>query len=195
VIGDGALTGGMAWEALNNIAASERPMVIVVNDNARSYSPTIGGMAHHLAVLRTTRGYEQVMGWGKRVLHRTPVVGNTIYGALHGMKKGVKDIMAPQGLFEDLGLKYIGPVDGHDEASPMNWFPLHVNAMRSLPSRLPCSAPQDWIVSPASSRTARSMSASLSSMQRRARQVWHLQGSILLWRYMRRSSIVPSIRC
>lgn len=116
VIGDGALTGGMAWEALNNIAASERPMVIVVNDNARSYSPTIGGMAHHLAVLRTTRGYEQVMGWGKRVLHRTPVVGNTIYGALHGMKKGVKDIMAPQGLFEDLGLKYIGPVDGHDEA-------------------------------------------------------------------------------
>ena len=115
VIGDGALTGGMAWEALNNIAASSRPMVIVVNDNGRSYSPTIGGLAHHLATLRTTRGYERFMDWGKRVLHRTPLVGEPVYGALHGMKKGVKDVVAPQGLFEDLGLKYIGPVDGHDE--------------------------------------------------------------------------------
>ena len=115
VIGDGALTGGMAWEALNNIAASDRPLVIVVNDNARSYSPTIGGLAHHLATLRTTRGYERFMQWGKRVVLRTPVVGEPVYGALHGMKKGVKDIVAPQGMFEDLGLKYIGPVDGHDE--------------------------------------------------------------------------------
>ena len=115
IIGDGALTGGMAWEALNNIAGSDRPMVIVVNDNARSYSPTIGGLAHHLATLRTTNGYERFMNWGKRVLHRTPVVGDPIYSALHGMKKGVKDMVAPQGLFEDLGLKYIGPVDGHDE--------------------------------------------------------------------------------
>jgi 1-deoxy-D-xylulose-5-phosphate synthase len=105
----------MAWEALNNIAGSDRPVVIVVNDNARSYSPTIGGLAHHLATLRTTHGYEKFMNWGKRVLHRTPVVGEPIYGALHGMKKGVKDVVAPQGLFEDLGLKYIGPVDGHDE--------------------------------------------------------------------------------
>jgi 1-deoxy-D-xylulose-5-phosphate synthase len=115
VIGDGALTGGMAWEALNNIAASDRPLVIVVNDNARSYSPTIGGLAHHLSTLRTTRGYERFMHWGKRTLLRTPVVGDPIYGALHGMKKGVKDMVAPQGMFEDLGLKYIGPVDGHDE--------------------------------------------------------------------------------
>jgi len=114
VIGDGALTGGMAWEALNNISTSERPMVIVVNDNGRSYSPTIGGVAHHLSTLRTTRGYEKFMDWGKRLLHRTPVVGDPLYGALHGMKKGVKDIVAPQGMFEDLGLKYIGPVDGHD---------------------------------------------------------------------------------
>lgn len=115
VIGDGALTGGMAWEALNNIAGSDRPVVIVVNDNAWSYSPTIGGLAHHLSTLRTTRGYERFMQWGKRVLHRTPVVGDPIYGALHGFKKGVKDMVAPQGLFEDLGLKYIGPIDGHDE--------------------------------------------------------------------------------
>jgi 1-deoxy-D-xylulose-5-phosphate synthase len=115
VIGDGALTGGMAWEALNNIAASSRPLVIVVNDNARSYSPTIGGLAHHLASLRTAPSYEKVIGWGKRVLNRTPVIGPPIYDALHGMKKGVKDVVAPQGMFEDLGLKYIGPIDGHNE--------------------------------------------------------------------------------
>ena len=115
VIGDGALTGGMAWEALNNIAASNRPVVIVVNDNERSYSPTIGGLAHHLATLRTTRNYERFMTWGKGFLQRTPFVGRPLYDALHGVKKGVKDVVAPQGLFEDLGLKYIGPVDGHDE--------------------------------------------------------------------------------
>ncbi|MSV73764.1 MAG: 1-deoxy-D-xylulose-5-phosphate synthase, partial [Actinobacteria bacterium] len=115
VVGDGALTGGMAWEALNNIAAAhDRPLVIVVNDNERSYSPTIGGLAHHLATLRTTGGYERFLHWGKRTLGRTPVVGAPVYEALHGMKKGLKDIVAPQGLFEDLGLKYIGPVDGHD---------------------------------------------------------------------------------
>ena len=112
VIGDGALTG-MA-EALN-IAASNRPVVIVVNDNERSYSPTIGGLAHHLATLRTTRNYERFMTWGKGFLQRTPFVGRPLYDAMHGVKKGVKDVVAPQGLFEDLGLKYIGPVDGHDE--------------------------------------------------------------------------------
>ena len=116
VIGDGALTGGMAWEALNNIAdAQHRPVVIVVNDNARSYSPTIGGLAHHLSTLRTTGGYERFLDWGKAVLGRTPVVGSPLYDTLHGVKKGIKDIVAPQGMFEDLGLKYIGPVDGHDE--------------------------------------------------------------------------------
>jgi len=116
VIGDGALTGGMAWEALNNIATGERPIVIVVNDNARSYSPTIGGLAHHLHALRTASNYEKVLSWGKRVLLRTPIVGPPVFDALHGMKKGVKDVVAPQGMFEDLGLKYVGPVDGHDEA-------------------------------------------------------------------------------
>ncbi len=114
VIGDGALTGGMSWEALNNIAGSDRQVIIVVNDNERSYAPTIGGVAHHLSTLRTTAGYERFLAWGKRVLHRTPVVGRPGYEALHGMKKGVKDVIAPQGMFEDLGLKYIGPVDGHD---------------------------------------------------------------------------------
>jgi 1-deoxy-D-xylulose-5-phosphate synthase len=115
VIGDGALTGGMAWEALNNIAAeTDLPLVVVVNDNERSYAPTKGGLADHLATLRTTRNYERVLDWGKATLHRTPVVGGVMYEALHGMKKGLKDIVAPQGLFEDLGLKYVGPVDGHD---------------------------------------------------------------------------------
>ncbi|MFJ8806868.1 1-deoxy-D-xylulose-5-phosphate synthase [Streptomyces sp. NPDC102490] len=115
VIGDGALTGGMAWEALNNIAAArDRPLIIVVNDNERSYAPTIGGLANHLATLRTTDGYERALAWGKDVLQRTPVVGNTVYEALHGAKKGFKDAFAPQGLFEDLGLKYLGPIDGHD---------------------------------------------------------------------------------
>ncbi|QLJ03838.1 1-deoxy-D-xylulose-5-phosphate synthase [Streptomyces sp. NEAU-sy36] len=115
VVGDGALTGGMAWEALNNIAdAPDRPLIIVVNDNARSYAPTIGGLADHLATLRTTDGYEKVLAWGKEMLQRTPVVGGTLYESLHGAKKGFKDAFAPQGLFEDLGLKYVGPVDGHD---------------------------------------------------------------------------------
>ncbi|MFD6177191.1 MULTISPECIES: 1-deoxy-D-xylulose-5-phosphate synthase [unclassified Isoptericola] len=118
VIGDGALTGGMAWEALNNIAASQdRRLVVVVNDNGRSYSPTIGGVANHLNTLRTTRGYEAFLSWGKRTLHRTGAPGRFAYDWLHGLKKGLKDVVAPQGMFEDLGLKYIGPVDGHDVAA------------------------------------------------------------------------------
>ena len=118
VVGDGALTGGMSWEALNNIAASsDRNLTIVVNDNERSYSPTIGGLATYLATLRVTRGYERFLDWGKEVLSHTPVVGAPIYETLHGMKKGIKDIVAPQGMFEDLGLKYVGPIDGHDIAA------------------------------------------------------------------------------
>lgn len=115
VVGDGALTGGMTWEAINNIAEGKsRSVVIVVNDNARSYSPTIGGLANHLATLRTTQSYERFLDWGKSVLGRTPLVGAPMYEALHGMKKGIKDFVAPQGMFEDLGLKYVGPVDGHN---------------------------------------------------------------------------------
>ncbi|MFI9154096.1 1-deoxy-D-xylulose-5-phosphate synthase [Streptomyces sp. NPDC053367] len=115
VIGDGALTGGMAWEALNNIAdAKDRPLVIVVNDNERSYAPTIGGLANHLATLRTTDGYERFLARTKDLLERTPVVGKPLFDTLHGAKKGLKDFIAPQGMFEDLGLKYVGPIDGHD---------------------------------------------------------------------------------
>jgi 1-deoxy-D-xylulose-5-phosphate synthase len=115
VVGDGALTGGMSWEALNNLSPeSDRNLVIVVNDNERSYSPTIGGLATYLTNLRGTKEYERILGRGKRVLHNTPVVGKHIYGALHGIKKGVKDMLAPQGMFEDLGFKYLGPINGHD---------------------------------------------------------------------------------
>src|SRR5689334_2914574 len=118
VIGDGALTGGMAWEALNNIAAaSDRRMEIVVNDNGRSYTPTVGGLANHLTTLRTNPRYEQVLDMVKRRLNGVSGVGPAVYDVLHAMKKGMKDALAPQGLFEDLGLKYVGPVDGHDRAA------------------------------------------------------------------------------
>ncbi|MFC6706458.1 1-deoxy-D-xylulose-5-phosphate synthase [Flexivirga alba] len=119
VIGDGALTGGMAWEAINNIAVErDLPLVIVVNDNERSYAPTIGGLADHLAALRTTRNYERMLDWGKTTLKGTPVVGDLVYETLHGVKRGIKDMVYPQqGMFENLGIKYVGPVDGHDEAA------------------------------------------------------------------------------
>jgi 1-deoxy-D-xylulose-5-phosphate synthase len=114
VVGDGALTGGMCWEALNNIAAAKNPLVIVVNDNGRSYSPTIGGLADHLSRLRLNPSYEKVLDVVKDSLGRTPLVGPPLYEVLHAMKKGLKDAVAPQAMFEDLGIKYTGPVDGHD---------------------------------------------------------------------------------
>lgn len=118
VIGDGALTGGMAWEALNNIAvAPDSRLVIVVNDNGRSYTPTVGGLATALSSLRTDPRYEHVLDVVKKRLNAVPGVGPAAYDALHAMKKGLKDALAPQGLFEDLGLKYVGPVDGHDRTA------------------------------------------------------------------------------
>ncbi|MEV2242034.1 1-deoxy-D-xylulose-5-phosphate synthase [Micromonospora sp. NPDC049891] len=117
VVGDGALTGGMCWEALNNIAATDNPLVIVVNDNGRSYAPTIGGLAHHLSTLRLNPGYEKVLDAVKDALGSTPLVGKPMYEVLHAVKKGIKDAVAPQAMFEDLGIKYVGPVDGHDLAA------------------------------------------------------------------------------
>src|SRR5712664_1045987 len=116
VIGDGALTGGMAWEALNNIAAAkDSRLVMIVNDNGWSYQPTIGGLADHLAAIRVSQRYENVLDYIKTTLSRTPVVGGPLYGTLHGIKKGIKDVLQPQVMFEDLGIKYVGPIDGHDE--------------------------------------------------------------------------------
>lgn len=128
VIGDGALTGGMAWEALNNIAADkDRRVVIVVNDNGRSYAPTVGGFADYLASLRpaidavrAAPAYEGALEFWKKRLQEGGPVGRFTYKSLHAAKKGVKDWWAPQGMFEDLGLKYLGPVDGHDERALEN---------------------------------------------------------------------------
>jgi len=124
VIGDGALTGGMAWEALNNIAvAGDEKLVVVVNDNGRSYTPTVGGIATQLSALgtqltaiRTDRRYERMLQRIKNLLRRAPF-GGPAYGLLHGFKMGVKDVLAPQGMFSDLGVKYVGPIDGHDMAA------------------------------------------------------------------------------
>ncbi|MGB6512984.1 MAG: 1-deoxy-D-xylulose-5-phosphate synthase [Mycobacterium sp.] len=115
VVGDGALTGGMCWEALNNIAAARRPVVIVVNDNGRSYAPTSGALANHLAMLRLQPGYEHLLERGRRAVRGMPVFGDLAYQFIHSVKAGVKDALSPQLLFTDLGLKYVGPVDGHDE--------------------------------------------------------------------------------
>ncbi|BBX07289.1 1-deoxy-D-xylulose-5-phosphate synthase [Mycolicibacterium aichiense] len=115
VVGDGALTGGMCWEALNNIAAAKRPVIIVVNDNGRSYAPTIGGLADHLAGLRLQPGYERVLERGRVAVRGMPIIGEACYQAMHSVKAGIKDALSPQVLFTDLGLKYVGPIDGHDE--------------------------------------------------------------------------------
>ena len=115
VVGDGALTGGMCWEALNNIAASGRPVVIIVNDNGRSYAPTIGGLADHLATLRLQPGYERFLEKGRSAVRGMPVIGELCYQCVHSVKVGIKDALSPQVMFTDLGLKYVGPIDGHDE--------------------------------------------------------------------------------
>ncbi|MGC3021639.1 1-deoxy-D-xylulose-5-phosphate synthase [Brevibacterium sp. FAM 24630] len=123
VIGDGALTGGMAWEALNTIAADTstppRRLVIIVNDNGRSYAPTVGGFAAHLDELRTTSGYEKLLSWGKETLRQSGAPGRAAYSAIHGVKRGLKDMVSPPqtGMFDELGIKYLGPVDGHDLSS------------------------------------------------------------------------------
>ncbi len=118
VIGDGALTGGMAWEALNNLAAAkDRSLVVVLNDNGRSYAPTTGGMAQRLAAVRLRPGYERMLGQVKKTLPRAPVLGRPLYSALHAVKTAMKDWLLPPVMFSDLGLKYLGPIDGHDIAA------------------------------------------------------------------------------
>lgn len=115
VIGDGALTGGLAWEAINNIAADRtRRLVVVVNDNGRSYTPTVGGLANKLTEVRTNPRYEPTLKAIKERMTQGPRLAGVAYEAMHAFKKGVKNSLAPQGMFEDLGIKYIGPIDGHD---------------------------------------------------------------------------------
>ena len=115
LVGDGALTGGMCWEALNNIATSKkRSVIVVVNDNGRSYSPTIGGFAENLAALRLQPAYDKVMDSGKNALGHMGWVGDRMFQVMHGLKEGVKHTVIPHEMFSELGIKYIGPVDGHD---------------------------------------------------------------------------------
>ena len=117
VVGDGSLTGGMAWEALNNIAVEDLPIVIVVNDNGRSYQPTVGGLAKQFSGIRTDPRYEQALGMFKSVLKRTPLLGDTAVDIFGALKSGLKDVLVPQSMFSDLGIKYIGPFNGHDIAA------------------------------------------------------------------------------
>ncbi|WP_124054905.1 1-deoxy-D-xylulose-5-phosphate synthase [Arcanobacterium ihumii] len=121
VIGDGAMTGGMAWEALNNIAEDpQRPVVIILNDNGRSYAPTVGGIVRRLEpvrkldAVRVNQSYEKLLGWGKKTLQSAGTPGHLAYETLHGIKRGMKDVLFDSGIFDSLGLKYIGPVNGHD---------------------------------------------------------------------------------
>ena len=114
VVGDGALTGGMAWEALNNIAADDLPIVIVVNDNGRSYQPTVGGLAKKLSGIRTDPRYERTMRGIGHVARRMPRFGETAYTMLEAFRAGLTRLFFPQSMFSDLGIKYIGPFDGHD---------------------------------------------------------------------------------
>ena len=118
VIGDGALTGGMAWEALNNISDdNDRKLVIIVNDNGRSYAPTIGGLARYLNDVRTAKNYRRLYKLSKKVFYKMGLVGRLIYSAARGAGKGLLSTFAPQGMFPNLDIKYIGPVDGHDLAA------------------------------------------------------------------------------
>ncbi len=116
VIGDGALTGGMAYEALNQIAHLKPPnLIIVINDNGRSYAPTVGGLAHHLAQLRVDPRYERIKEDISRLLRDLPLVGATADQAAYRVKEGLKQLLQPSTVFESLGIKYAGLVNGHDE--------------------------------------------------------------------------------
>ena len=115
VIGDGALTGGMAYEALNQIAHLQPPnLVVILNDNGRSYAPTVGGLARHLAELQVDPRYEHFKQTLSRLLRELPVVGESADQAAYRVKEGLKQLVQPTTIFDSLGLKYTGPVDGHD---------------------------------------------------------------------------------
>ncbi len=115
VIGDGALTGGMAWESLNNISDdNDRNLIIVVNDNGRSYAPTIGGLARYLNNVRTEPFYKRMYRGSRKFFSRFGVIGRLVYATLRGAGKGLLGTFTPKSMFPNLDLKYIGPIDGHD---------------------------------------------------------------------------------
>ena len=116
VIGDGSLTGGMAYEALNNIGVSKSKVIVILNDNGMSISPNIGGISTHLGTLRTSKGYLNAKDFIKNKIGSIPSVGKGIADGLAGLKNDIKYTLLEHGgvLFEELGFTYFGPVDGHD---------------------------------------------------------------------------------
>ncbi len=117
VIGDGALTGGMAYEALNNIGHLHPELIIILNDNGRSYAPTVGGIAENLGQLRLSPTYEAAKDATGRTLRHLPLVGDSAYQAAKRVKESLKQLVSTTSIFETLGLKYGGPIDGHDIAA------------------------------------------------------------------------------
>lgn len=114
VIGDGALTGGMAYEALNNAAQMKKNFIIVLNDNEMSISPNVGGMSKYLSSVRTRESYADLKYGVEKTLNAIPVIGRGISNGLYMLKNGIKQFFVPGMLFEDMGITYLGPVDGHD---------------------------------------------------------------------------------
>lgn len=115
LIGDGALTGGMAWEALNNISDdNDRKLVIIVNDNGRSYAPTIGGFARTLNNIRTEQTYRKLYRLSRKFFERFGWLGRSAFSMIRGAGKGLLGSVTPKSMFPNLDLKYIGPIDGHD---------------------------------------------------------------------------------
>jgi 1-deoxy-D-xylulose-5-phosphate synthase len=114
VVGDGSLTGGMAYEALNNIGHLRPDLIIILNDNGRSYAPTIGGIAENLGQLRLSPTYEAAKDATGRTLRHLPLVGDSAYQAAKRVKESLKQLVSTTSIFETLGLKYGGPIDGHD---------------------------------------------------------------------------------
>ena len=114
VIGDGALTGGMAYEALNNAASLNKNFVIVLNDNKMSISENVGGISSYLSNLRTAESYTDLKSEVKKTLNKVPGIGPVMVQRIHKTKDSIKQLMIPGMFFEDMGIKYLGPVNGHD---------------------------------------------------------------------------------
>jgi 1-deoxy-D-xylulose-5-phosphate synthase len=116
VLGDGALTGGMAYEALNNLGHANSRVVIVLNDNGRSYAPTVSKLSSGLTHLRLNPSYVQARERARTLLRRIPGLGGLAYSSVHGLAIAVREVVTPHRFFEALGVRYAGPIDGHDIA-------------------------------------------------------------------------------
>jgi 1-deoxy-D-xylulose-5-phosphate synthase len=114
VIGDGALTGGMAYEALNNLGHSGRRVVVILNDNGRSYAPTVSQLSRSMTSIRLNPGYVQTRERLRSLLRDIPGVGEMAYSGVHGLTSALREVVSPHTFFEALGVRYAGPIDGHD---------------------------------------------------------------------------------